>query len=471
MAITSTAPRTARTDLTILAAATIALRIPAFMAERALSFDDSVYGASAVAMRAGGAPFRDVFSSQGPLWLPLVWAGDVLGLRTLNAPRMVSLLAAVLLVCATYLAGRAVTDRAGALLAAALVTATASIIWVTGPIASDGAALALATSTVVLALRWRSECTWRRAVWLGLGVGATISVKALLAPVIVPIALVLIAGRRPLPILVGAVTAIGFHLLLWVPWGPANVWDQSYGYHLEVAGQRTPGANLAKLASTMADRDLPLLLAAGLVLGAIALHRRSTTPAPERRLTSPDTLLLAWLGATAVILLAEHPLWRPHVAHLLPPIALLIARHRPPGKVLAVLLVVALPYHVVHAWSVLHPTGYTGSSAEMVEMLQELPPGALAMSDDPGIVWRAGRRTPPDLVDTSILRIEAGQHTAASIAQAAADASVCAVAVLSSARWGSFDDLGDRLAAVGYDVALEDEKGRTLYLAEACDPG
>src|SRR5919199_3531029 len=69
--------------LPAIAAATIALRIPAYVAVRHLSFDDGVYGASAIALRHGGLPFRDVFSSQGPLFLPLVWLADAFGLRTL----------------------------------------------------------------------------------------------------------------------------------------------------------------------------------------------------------------------------------------------------------------------------------------------------------------------------------------------------------------------------------------------------
>jgi 4-amino-4-deoxy-L-arabinose transferase-like glycosyltransferase len=410
----------ARTDLAVLAVATVALRLPTFVAERHLTFDDGVYGASAVAMRAGGQPFRDVFSSQGPLWLPLVWLGDLLGLRTMNAPRVTSMLAAVLLVSATYLAGRAVTDRTGALVAGGLVTATTTMLFITGPVAADGAALAFATLTAMLALRWRDEITTRRSLWLGLGVGATISVKALLAPVILPVALVLLAGRRLAPIVAGAATAVGFHLLLWLPWGPAAVWEQSYEYHLEVAGERTPGPNLFKTLSTMGDRDMAVLVAAALAIGALVLHRRAAAPDGEPRATSPDTLLLAWIAGTLVVLLTEHPLWRPHVSQLIPAMALLAARHRPPVNVLAVAGVVVLPYQVVHAWPMLHPTGFGGTSAEVVTALRALPPGALAISDDPGIVWRAGRQTTPDLVDASVLRIDTGQLTASSVAEVAA---------------------------------------------------
>jgi hypothetical protein len=462
---------TVRTDLALLAAVTVLVRLPSFVAERHLTFDDGVYGASAVAMRAGGQPFRDVFSSQGPLWLPLVWVGDVLGLRTTNAPRVVSLLAALLLVGATYLAGRSIADRAGAALAAGLVAVTATSLWITGPIAADGAALAFATLTVMLTLRWRHDMTTARAMWLGLGVSATVSVKALLAPVVLPVALVLLTGRRLAPILAGAATAVGFHLLLWIPWGPGNVWEQSYEYHLEVAADRTPGANALKVLSTMGDRDALVLAAVVLMLGAIGLGRRARPPAVEARLTSPDTLLLAWLAGVTVVLLAEHPMWRPHVSQLIPALALLAARHRPPWRALAVVAVLAVPYHVVHAWDVLHPSGFGGTSAEVVARLEILPEGALAISDDPGIVWRAGRRTPPDLVDASILRIETEQITSASLAAAAAEPDVCAVAVRSRVRWGSFADLPDRLVAAGYEVAIDDELGRRLYLKTDCHPG
>ena len=461
---------TIRRDLAVLAGATLALRVPALMAERHLTFDDGVYGASAVAMRAGGQPFRDVFSSQGPLFLPLIALADVLGLRTVNAPRMISVMAALLLVGATYLAGRALTDHRGALLAAGMVSATATILWVTGPVASDGSAIALATLTVALTLRWRDQMSTRRAMWLGLGIGATISVKALLAPVIVPVAIVLLAGRRLVPIVAGAATAIAFHLLLWLPWGPSTVWEQSYEYHLEVAGERTPLANLGKVLATMGDRDALVVAAVVLMVGALLLHRRATVPAAEARLTSPDTLLLAWLAGTAVVLLTEHPLWRPHVSQLLPALALLAARHRPPAKVLAIAAVVVVPYHVVHAWPLLSPTGFSGSAEASLPILRDLPPGALAISDDPGIVWRSGRLTPPDLVDASILRIETGQLTGASVAAVASQPDVCAVAVRSRVRWGSFEDLPRRLADAGYEIAVEDPQGRRLYTKTDCAP-
>jgi hypothetical protein len=467
MTTTTSVRGTTRVDLTVLALATVGLRIPAYLAGRHLTFDDGVYGASAVAMRAGGWPFRDVFSSQGPLFLPLVWTADLVGLRTANAPRLLGLAAGVVLVSATYLAGRVITDRFGALLAAGLVTTAASVLWVTGPVASDGAAIALATVTVMLALQWRDDVSVRRAVCLGLGVGATVSVKALLAPVVVPVALVLLSTRRLRPIAAAAGTAVAAHLVLFLPFGPSDVWQQAYQYHLDVAGDRTPGANLAKILSTAGDRDALVLAAVVVMVGAVLLRRQACPPPPEPPLTSPDTLLLTWLGATVAVLLVEHPLWRPHVSQLVPALALLAARHRPSWRVLLVTAILVVPYQLVHTWPILRPSAYRTDRATVIEALQALPAGTLAISDDPGIVWRAGLTTPPDLVDASVLRLESGSLSSASIAAAAAEPEVCAVVVRSSERWGSLPDLPDRLASAGFEV-VHDGPGGVLYVDPGC---
>ena len=476
---TTRAALATRVDLLALGLGTLLLRLPALFAERHLTFDDGVFGASAVAMRHGGQPFRDVFSSQGPLFLPLVWLGDLLGFRQLNSPRVLAVVSGVLLVLVVHRIALVVTDRAGALLAAGLTSGCASILWVTGPLAADGVALALGALTILLLLRWRDDLSVRRAVLLGVVIGATVSIKALAGTVIVPVAVVLLVQRRLGPILAGAATSVAVHLALWLPWGPGDVWDQSYDYHLDVAGDRTPLANLGKTLSTLGDRDLPVVVAALLALAAVAWstrRRRDREPATgsgpgpswAARWVTTDALLLLWLGAGMLVLLAEHPMWRPHVSQLVPPLALLAARHRPSWRVLAVAAVVVVPYHVVHAWEILHPTPFRDGSAAVVEALRDLPDGALAISDDPGIVWRAGRRTTDDLVDASILRIETGRMTSASVAEAAAQPEVCAVAVRSRERWGSFEDLPDRLERAGYRVALQDDRGRVLYRKDAC---
>jgi hypothetical protein len=476
--------RPARVDLAVLSVASLIVRLPAFFAERHLTFDDGVFGASAVAMRHGGVPFREVFSSQGPLFLPLLWAADLVGLRRLDSPRVLSVAAGLVLVAAVYLAGRVVADRGGALLAAALTSACASVLWVTASLAADGVALAFATVTMVLVLRWRDDLTVGRAIWVGLAVSAAISVKSLIGVVLIPVAVVLLAGRRLWPIVAGAVVAVAFHLALWLPFGPGDVWDQAYAYHLDAAGSRTPLRNLDKTLSTLGDRDLPLVACAVLAVGLAAWAARATRTRSRvtgsgvgvgmerwvRLAREPDLLLWLWTGAVVLMLLGEHPMWRPHVSNLVPPIALLVARHRPPWKLLAAAGLIVLPYHLVHTWALLDPSPYRGTSAQEIAALRELPPGVLAISDDPGIVWRAGRRTTDDLVDASELRIETGRMSEHSVVAAAGRGDVCAVVVRSAVRWGSFDGLPRRLEALGYREVLQGEGQRGMWVrtSDAC---
>src|SRR5215212_4036169 len=157
-----------------LAAATVVLRLPASLADRHLTVDDGVFGASALAMRTGALPYREVFSSQGPLFLPLVWVADLVGFRTLDAPRLLALAAGVGLVLAVFAAALEVTDRPRALLAAGLTAVTGSVLWVTAPLAADGPALALATATVALALVYRRRPSTGLALAAGACLGATV---------------------------------------------------------------------------------------------------------------------------------------------------------------------------------------------------------------------------------------------------------------------------------------------------------
>src|SRR5262249_35738275 len=97
-----TARRQWRVDALLLGLLPLLLRFPALVAARSLVFDDGVFAASALAMRRGGLPFRDVFSSQGPVFLPLVWVGDLLGFRTLDAPRVLSVASGIVVTVAAY---------------------------------------------------------------------------------------------------------------------------------------------------------------------------------------------------------------------------------------------------------------------------------------------------------------------------------------------------------------------------------
>jgi len=472
-----TSNRAAATAIGIGAAV---LRVPALLAARHLSFDDGVYGASAVALRHGGLPFRDVFSSQGPLFLPLVWLADLVGLRSLDAPRLLAVASGVALVLATWSAARALRLSTGAAaLAAVLVATSGSVLWVTGPLTSDGPGLALAAWAVAAALRYRRSPSLGRAITAGVLLGAALSVKSLLLAAGVPVAWALLPNRRHLAAAIAAAGVLSLAVAL--PWGLGNVWDQAFRYHLEVAGARTPLRNLKKVLSTLGDRDLPVVLAA-LAAGVAAVAGRrpsrwrpGASPGEDAGQPPGVPLVVVWLAGTVAVLVLEHPLWRNHVAHLIPATALLVAvalERLPTGRTRAAVLaaavaLVVIPYHVVHLSEVLWPAPPGPALAAARADLRGLPPGAQVISDDPGVVWRAGRRTPDDLVDTSILRIESGRLTAPSLARAAVVDPVCAVLVWSH-RFADLTTLRALLEDHGYRVTGRYGGVKILYTRATC---
>jgi hypothetical protein len=191
-------------------------------------------------------------------------------------------------------------------------------------------------------------------------------------------------------------------------------------------------------------------------------------------------LIVGWLVTTVLVLAAEHPLWRNHVAHLIPPAALLVAAgldrvRRPAGRrraVVALAVVVGaavLPYHAVHLSEVLWPAPPGKALAAARADVRALPAGGQVISDDPGVVWRAGRRTPADLVDTSILRIESGRLTAPSLARSASDREVCAVLVWSH-RFADLAALPALLEQGGYRPTARYGGPQVLYRRSACTP-
>src|SRR5689334_13976608 len=99
-------------DGTILTLVAVVIRLPAYFATRELVVDEGVYSSAALAMRDGAQPFRDVFSAQGPLHLPLVYAFDALGGRTLDSPRLLALVSGVVVTLAVYATARIVATRA-----------------------------------------------------------------------------------------------------------------------------------------------------------------------------------------------------------------------------------------------------------------------------------------------------------------------------------------------------------------------
>lgn len=456
-----------RLDAAILALVAIVLRLPAFLAHRSLVFDDGVFASSALAMRAGEVPFRDIFSSQGPVFLPLVWVADLIGLRTMEAPRVLGVASAVLLTIAVYSGARRITARANALLAAGLVTTSGSILWVTGPVNADGPSLALSTLAVAIALRYRDEPRLRTAIGMGIAAGAAISIKALAVPAIVIAGLVILMSHgRVRDSAAAASTALSVYVLTALPFGVGTVWHQSFTYHQQSRRLTSYTAAARKVLGTLWDRDLLVLVALALALLAFAarcvMQYRTARRVGPTRIVEVAVLGL-WVALVFALLVWEPALWRAHVAHLVPPLALLAALRPPPWAALAVAGIIVAPFAVSINQAILWPDGYSGQEAALVQHLEQFPADAQFISDEPGWVWRSGHRPPGAFADTSYQRIDNRDITEASLVKAAAAHEVCGVIASSPQRFRRFHRLRSALAREGYRAT---RYGRRITLYE-----
>jgi hypothetical protein len=488
-------PRSAwRRDALLLAVGAVLLRLPAFFAPRHLTFDDGQYGTVVLGLRDGDLPFKDLFSSQGPLYYPLLGIADLVGLRTLDGPRVLPVAAGAVAAVATYAIARHMTGRWQSLLAGALVATSGSLLFVTGPLSGDGPALALALTSVALACTYRARPSLGRAIVVGLAMGAALCVKLIVAPAALAVGVLLLPTgllgpspddrRRWRDAVVAAVAAVAVAVLSAVPWGLERVWDQSVAYHRDSERLRSYGGNAWTLVQTLAERD-PFVLAAALAAAVTAIvvwWRRRSTDAPPPAAPSATTadlglraalvVLVPWAAAQAAFLVAEPAMWRPHVSQIVAPLALLAMLRPAPWRVLAVLGLVLLPWWIVNVRPMLWLESYSRSEAAVVERFRALPDGAWVISDDPGLAWRADRRVPGDYVDVSMKRFQQGSITKSDVLRDADDARVCAVLVWSGDRLGSLRGLGAGLEARGYEVAerYPGATDRVLYERSGCEP-
>ncbi len=472
------ARRSWRLDAAALAVVAVLLRIPAFVASRHLTYDDGFFGLSALEMRHGVVPFRELFSPQGPLHLPLLFVADLVGFRTTSAPRVLPLLAGAAVTVATYAAGRRIASRRGAILGAVLVATSGSVLFTTAGIASDGPALAFAVGAVAVAFGYAQTPTAVRATVAGALVGAAVATKALAAPAGIAVALLVLSRRRHRDLAYTVGTGIVVVLAAALPWGLERVWDQSVAYNRNASRLTSyPGA-MTKVFHTLTDRDPYVLVTAALalvvaVIGWLGWRRPARPPSPiaEARpplLFRPATVLVVWLGAELALLVYEPAFWRPHVAHLIPPLALLVALRPPPLVPLLVAAVAVTPWYLSNVDSLLWPDGYDRQEQAAVDALRRAPSHGLFISDEPGLLWRADRLTVPYFDDSSIKRIEQGQITASKLAAAATKPDVCAVLVWTR-RYADLD-LEPRLSQAGFEETARFGGVRVLYVKPDCRP-
>jgi hypothetical protein len=345
-----------------------------------------------------------------------------------------------------------------------LVATTGTMLWTTGQITGDGPAAALTALAVWAALGYRDSPNWWRAALAGALFGGALATKPIVIAAVVPIVVWLLTRRRYAHVGIAAFAAVGVWLAAALPWGLGRVWQQSVEYHLRAGPHYSHIIQLEKLTTTLATRDL--VLVGAVVLGLIA-WARARPPSPAE---SDVRLLAIWLALVAIVLVFEKAMYANHVAAIILPLGLFAAVRPPPWRWLAVALVVLVPWEVAMQRDVLWPSHLTSVDAQVVAQLRRLPPGAEAIADDPGLVWRAGLTTPPQMNDTTDMRVFQGELTASVIEHAAASTRACAVVITPVGFGAQIPGIRAAITAVGYRLAHAYGHDRELWLRRCTEP-
>jgi len=444
-------------------AVAILIRIPSLISPANITFDEGVYASSVRAMRSGAKPFIDIFSSQGPFFLPMLRAADAAGFGWNPAPRLAMLAAAVALTVAVYVLARGYAAPLLAAGCAGLVAVSGTALYATAPMQSDGIALAFGVLGILVAVR--APVAW--APWLaGALLGAGVAVKSLhVIPCIIVVAAVLLSQRRWAGTVAAAVTGAVVVLAASAPWGFERVWEQYVVFHLSLPGTGGAADRIAFVTRNLIRYDGTLLLAVAAAAVAALIRRE---PPARSQPAGPRWLPVLWLTATVVVLIAAatlEPGFTRAVGFLIPPLALLVAQLRPDPRLVILLAVVAIPLQLG-----LNPVADTqrpdGLDKRVIEVLRGLPAGVMVVTDQPGLAWQAHRDIPAGLTDPSSARIAAGDLTADDLVAALRRPDVCAYMDWSG-RFRPFAREVD-VAVAGWDQKLTDGRGGRLLVRPGC---
>jgi hypothetical protein len=448
---------------TVLVGAAFVLRLGALLTHRHLTFDDGCYGVSTIDMRHNLAPYRDLFSSQGPLHYPLLYVGDVLSLHARNGPRVVPVIAGMFIPVAVWATARRLGAEARiAFVAGLLVAITGTMLWATGPVTGDGPAVAFVMGAVWMAVAFRDRPAWWRAVLAGVLFGAGLATKFIVFPAVIPITWWCWKRRRFTDLVLAGATTLAAWFAAAVPWGVGRVWDQSIAFHLEKGAHGSPLEQFGEILSWLGKYDVMLTVAVLLLIVALVFGRRAYAA-----LRSDVVVVTVWIGVIVLALTFEKLLLASHLAVLVPPLALLLALRPPPARWLFIALIVLIPLQALEVNTIVVPRGYRGDEAQLMTALRALPKKSQVISDSQGFVWQSGHYTPRLLNDNSLSRIEQGRLTTAMVAAGAAATNTCAVVIWTTRFSEHLPGLRAALLAENYAQHVY-KPGHELWVKRGC---
>jgi hypothetical protein len=481
-------------------------------------YDEGVYWESLRAMASGHPLYSSVFSSQPPAFLlglyPFYWLFG----QSLVASRLGIVVYSLVGIVAIYFAGRAIGGRWVGLAAAVVLTADPLYLTMSHTLEAEMPALAWEIICVALAAEAMRQHGSRRnilAAASGIALGLGVLSKLLDVVAVVPAVLYLSQplwdaaldpkGQLHLPerpmlaerwqfvwpaLALYFAAAVGVTVLMLLPFAGnlGAVYDQAVRFHLAAAPalHRGPRYNLTLMLQLTAY--VPISAVIGLVGILLVYTNRAWRVLPP----------LAWLLASFVVLVRQQPLFDHHLVSLAPPLALSMAVvivtavgtaadpvAVPPSATLAsarwrlsspLVLIALLAAMLALSLTLTIPNDQAAAQPNQLvqrEMAAALRATSLpqddVVSDDQFLAGLADRAVPPQLVDTSEVRIKAGYLTATQLE---------AIVTATDTRYvlfatGRFDEVPGFRAWVDQHFARAADfgDGRALYIKKPVESG
>ncbi|MFN0072584.1 MAG: ArnT family glycosyltransferase [Chloroflexota bacterium] len=403
----------------LLAVIAVAIWLRIIELDGSAGYDEGVNGAQLRLMSSGHTLYREIYGTQGPLFLPALFPFFQWGGRTLEAARIGSVFWSLLGLAGAGLIGWIGAGRAGAMASLTVLTLSPMYLAQSRVIQSEAAAFGPAALSAGLALAYLRYGHLR---WLALS-SLCLTVSVLIKPLTISAVIVLLMAVSLQPhrapsvrlrqLWIAAIAPTALLLGVAAVLGPGQIWEQLVQFHL-VAKDVAPlniGRNL-EVIRRGTQSEWPLLLGAAL-LGGMGLVQAQ----PRIALA-----LIGWALATLILLVTHTPLFGHHVSALALPAAGLAAGvspiftrlHSPPSRLSAAL--VALCFG---AWICLQSVpallavsrGLPRQSAliETATVLRRLSsPADYVLTDHPAVALEADRQVVPELADLSRVRVTSG---------------------------------------------------------------
>ncbi|MDP8923132.1 MAG: glycosyltransferase family 39 protein [Chloroflexota bacterium] len=391
--------------------------------------DEGIRGIQLLLMSAGYRPVQEIYSSQGPLLLDMLYPLYQFFGETLGAARIAVGFYSLFGIVGVYWAARVLGGPVGGVVAAVLVTLSPTYLRNSRQALAEVPALAPAILAVAAALMYQRSGRQGWLVLAGLLLGVALLIKPIVLAAVPVVALAALLGPRrgsgPL-LLVGAVSAAVVAGVVLTT-GFSTVVNQMVDFRLkarEVEGWNLR-ENVALLRTSLLARDGVGLFALAAAGGLAAL------------LSSPRRALpyVAWPLAALAVLLAYAPLFPKHVVTLVPPAAVLagaglglawqaVNRRQWQGGLgafafVAPLLLYTWSLPTVLRWDVdfmnLLPSTEGERFAQSADVAATISAvttrGDFLVTDHPYLAFLAQRLVPPELADPSKTRVRARELT------------------------------------------------------------